>query len=139
MRNTAERKTVFASSAPSVARLRLESEPSRRMLLDGGWWPRSADPVAEIPGLILAIDDRGGRVTRLMLGPAGWDNHPQRLSAADRIIRLGWFRDQPAGLLTAFCGNSGRVDLLVIPPGTAEADALAAMELAAHLPFDFCC
>ena len=57
-------------SVSSVPRLRLESEPSRRTLLDGGWWPRSANPVEEIPGLVLAIDDRCGRVTRLTLGPA---------------------------------------------------------------------
>jgi hypothetical protein len=126
-------------SVSSVPRLRLESEPSRRTLLDGGWWPRSANPVEEIPGLVLAIDDRCGRVTRLTLGPAGWDSQPQLLGAAGRVIRIGWFPDQPAALLTAFSGDNGRMDLLVIPPGTDEADALAAMELASHMPFDFCC
>ena len=127
------------SSVPSVPRLRLESPPSRRALLDGGWWPRSANPVEEIPGLILAIDDRCGRITRLTLGPAGWDSQPQRLIAADRGDSARLVPDQPAGLLTAFCGNNGRMDLLVIPPGTDEADALMAMELASHMPFDFCC
>jgi len=121
---------VLACPVPSVPRLRLDPAGSRGTLLDGGWWPRSGDPAAEFPGLIRAIDDRCGRVTRLMLGPAGWDSQPRRLSAAGRVVRLGWFPGQPAGLLTALCGN-GRMDLLVVPPGTAEADALAAMELAA--------
>ena len=124
-------KPVLAGPVPSVPRLRLEPARSRRTLLDGGWWPRSGDPAAEFPGLIRAIDDRSGRVTRLMLGPAGWDSQPRRLSAAGRVVKLGWFTGQPAGLLTVFCGNNGRVDLLVVPPGTAEADAMAAMELAA--------
>jgi hypothetical protein len=118
-----------ASSAPP--RLRLETARAGRTLLDGGWWPRSGDPVAEFPGLIRAIDERCGRVTRLMLGPAGWDSQPHRLTVAGQVVRLGWFPGQPAGLLTVFCGYNGRVDLLVVPPGTAEADALAAMELAA--------
>jgi Family of unknown function (DUF5994) len=124
-------KPVLADSVPSVPRLRLEPERSRGTLLDGGWWPRSGDPAAEFPGLIRAIDDRCGRVTRLMLGPAGWDSQPRRLSGAGRVVKIGWFSGQPAGLLTAFCGNGDRTDLLVVPPGTAEADALAAMELAA--------
>ena len=131
MRNTAGRKPVFASSAPSVPRLRLGSTPSRRPLLDGGWWPQSADPVAELPGLIRAMDDRYGRVTRLMLGPAAWDSHPRWLGGAGRAVSLDWFPGQPAGLLTAFCAGD-RVDLLVVPPGSAEADALGAMDLAAQ-------
>jgi len=131
MWNTAGRKPVFASPAPSVLRLRLGPAPSRRTLLDGGWWPRSADPVAELPGLIRAIDDRYGLVTRLMLGPAGWDSQPRWLGGAGRAVPLDWFPGQPAGLLTAFC-NGGRVELLVVPPGSAEADALEAMNLAAQ-------
>lgn len=122
---------VLAGPAPSAPRLVLEPPRPRRTLLDGGWWPRSGDPVAEFCGLIGVIDERCGRVTRLMLGPAGWDSRPHRLNVAGRVVKLGWFTGQPAGLLTVFCGSSGRVDLLVVPPGTAEADALAAMELAA--------
>jgi len=131
MWNAAERKPVFARAEPSVARLRLGPASARRMLLDGGWWPRSADPVAELPGLIRAIDDRCGRVTRLMLGPAGWDSQPRWLGGAGRAVPLDWFPGQPAGLLTAFCGGD-RVDLLVVPAGTAEADAIRAMDLAAQ-------
>ena len=59
MRNTAGRGPAFADSALSVPRLRLVPVPSRRTLLGGGWWPRSADPVAELPGLIRAIDTLG--------------------------------------------------------------------------------
>ena len=131
MRNTAARTPAFAGSGSSVPRLCLGPAPSRRPLLDGGWWPRSADPAAELPGLIRAIDDRRGRVTRLMLGPAGWDSQPRWLGGAGRAVPLDWFPGQPAGLLTAFCGDN-HVDLLIVPPGTAEADALAAMDLAAQ-------
>ena len=131
MRNTAGRKPVFASSAPSVPRLRLGPAVSRRTLLGGGWWPRSADPVAELPGLIRAIDDRCGRVTRLVLDPAGWDSQPRWLGGAGRAVSLDWFPGQPAGLLTAFC-DGDHVNLLVVPLGTAEAEALGAMDLAAQ-------
>jgi hypothetical protein len=67
--------------------------------LDGGCWPRSADPVAELPGLILALQGPGppgdhGPVTHLLLpapyirlgqsatpaayrGNGGSDRHPR--------------------------------------------------------------
>ena len=131
MWNTARRKRAFANSGSSVPRLCLGPALSRRTLLDGGWWPRSADPAAELPGLIRAIDDRRGRVTRVMLSPAGWDSQPRWLGGAGRAVPLDWFPGQPAGLLTAFCGDN-HVDLLVVPPGTAEADAAGAMDLAAQ-------
>jgi hypothetical protein len=46
-------------------------------------------------------------------------------------LRLESRRSRRTLLLTVFCGSNSRVDLLIVPPGTAEADALAAMELAA--------
>jgi hypothetical protein len=74
-------------------------------LLDGAWWPRSTGPVAELPGLVLAIDKLRGPVTRLVLAAAGWDGHPRRLGMNGRVLRLGYFTSQPASLLTAICGN----------------------------------
>jgi hypothetical protein len=108
----------------------MEPTGSRRALLDGAWWPRSTDPVAELPGLVLAIDKLRGPVTRLVLAAAGWDSHPRRLGVAGRVLRLGYFTSQPISLLTAVCGND-RVDLLVVPPHTADGTADAAMILAA--------
>jgi hypothetical protein len=129
---TAERQTVISNSAPSEPRLRLDPTLSRHTLLDGGWWPRSADPVAELPGLILALDARRGPVARVMLGAAGWDSRPRRLGVAGRVVRLAWFSTQPVGLLTAICADGDRVDLLVVPPGTDAALAQAAMAAAAQ-------
>ena len=124
--------TAFSVSAPSTPRLRLEPTGSRRTLLDGGWWPRSTDPVAELPGLVLAIDSIRGLVTRLVLSAAGWDGHPRRLDVNGRVLRLGYFTSQSMFLVTAVCGYQGaRVDLLVIPPATRVETADAAMALAA--------
>jgi hypothetical protein len=123
---TAAERMTITSSTP---RLRLEGTGSRRTLLDGAWWPRSTNPVAELPGLILAIDKLRGPVTRLVLATAGWDTHPRRLGIAGRVLRLGYFTSQPVSLLTAICGND-RIDLLVVPPDTADGTADAAMVLA---------
>jgi len=126
----AQRMTVTSSTPPSTPRLRMEATGSRRALLDGAWWPRSTDPVAELPGLVLAIDKLRGPVTRLVLSVAGWEPNPRRLGVAGRVLRLGYFASQPVSLLTAICGND-RVDLLVVPPDTADDTADAAMILAA--------
>jgi hypothetical protein len=125
-----------ASLPPSQLRLRLQSDHSGRTLLDGGWWPRSADPAAELPGLIVALDEQHGPVTRIMLGRTGWDDsRPRRLRvdgpAGRRTVRLGWFETMPAGLLTAI-SRTGRTDLLTVPPSTSEPAALAVMEQAAQ-------
>jgi hypothetical protein len=117
--------------APSAPRLRLEPTGSTRTLLDGGWWPRSTDPAAELPGLILAIDKVRGPITRLILSIKGWEERPRRLSVTGRRLRVGYFTSQPSALLTALGDNGNRVDLLVVPPDTAASTAEAAMALAA--------
>jgi hypothetical protein len=48
-------KPPLAGPVPFVPRLRLDPARSRGTLLDGGWWARSGDPAAELPGLIRAI------------------------------------------------------------------------------------
>jgi hypothetical protein len=127
----ARHMTIVSVTPPSVPRLRLEPTGSRRTLLDGAWWPRSTDPAAELPGLVLAIDKLRGPVTRLVLAAAGWDSHPRRLSVHTRVLRLGYFTSQPLGLLTAICAHNERVDLLVVAPDTDSRTADAAMILAA--------
>jgi Family of unknown function (DUF5994) len=129
---TMSRRTIAtATTTPTTPRLRLEPTGSRRSLLDGGWWPRSTDPVAELPGLVLAIDALRGPVTDLVLSASGWDIHPRRLQVADRVVRLGYFTSQPVSLLTALCGNGDRVDVLVVAPDTEPGTADAAMLMAA--------
>lgn len=124
-------RTVFSATEPSTPRLRLQPGAAPE-LLDGGWWPRSTHPVAEIPGLVLAIDGLHGPITRLMLHGSDWDSQPRRLAVAGRLVRLGYFASQPVGLLTALSGKAGdRVDLVVIPPDTAPDTAETAMTLAA--------
>lgn len=130
MSTIADRRVVTSPSPPSIPRVRWAAPQQVRARLDGGWWPRSTDPIAELPGLILALDQRRGLITRVMLGHAGWDSRPLRLAVAGRVIRLGWFTSMPIGLLTGICANRDRVDLLVVPPGTASAVATAAMALA---------
>jgi Family of unknown function (DUF5994) len=47
-------------SAPPGLRLRLDPTLARGGILDGGWWPRSRDPDAELPELIAGLESSLG-------------------------------------------------------------------------------
>ena len=131
------RETVRAGQQPVAGpgpRLRVRPDRSGPAPLDGSWWPGSADPAAELPGLVLALDQWHGRVTRVLLGAAGWNaDRPRRMTvtgpAGTRIIRLGWFATMPAGLVTAIFADGQRADLVTIPPGTGGREAGVAGDL----------
>jgi hypothetical protein len=67
--------------------------------VDGGWWPRSRDPDAELPDLIAGLDSSIGRITRLALN----------LDAADAANSAG-----PADILAA--AGIGGQDPAPMPP-----------------------
>jgi hypothetical protein len=137
MSSTTESRTAISPTPPATLRLRLQPDGPACTLLDGGWWPRSADPAAELPGLVVALDEQHGPVSKIMLGVADWDSsRPGRLRvdgpAGRRVLRLGWFAAMPAGLLTAIYADGHRTDLLIVPPDTSEQAAQAAMAQAAQ-------
>ena len=126
MLSTTGRETAIGSAQP--ARLELKPDQHGPTVLDGGWWPRSEDPATELPDLIRALDERHGRTRRIMLGAADWTaSRPRQLVFGapenGRIVHLGWFATQPAGLLPeggeviGFC--SWREGLL-LPPQLAD-------------------
>src|SRR5215217_8496946 len=57
--------------APPGLRLQLDPTMAGTGAVDGGWWPRSRDPDAELPGLIAGLDASLGPVTRLALNLDG--------------------------------------------------------------------
>ncbi|OJF11181.1 DUF5994 family protein [Couchioplanes caeruleus] len=58
--------------------------------------------------------------------------HPGRITVEGRVVRLGWYTSQPAGLLTLICDfGRDRFDLLVVPAQATAACAATAMTAAA--------
>lgn len=98
-------------------RLRLRPIPFGHAMLDGCWWPDSADPLAELPGLVRALDLRAAPVVRLLLSVAGWSRRPHEIEVSGRTVTLGYFADRPARLLTACRAGGDGVHLLVVAPG----------------------
>jgi hypothetical protein len=88
--------------APPGLRLQLDPAMAGTGAVDGGWWPRSRDPDAELPGLIAGLDSSLGPITRVALNLDAWDTAPRRVA------------------------------LLVIPPQATTAAAGSAMATAAE-------
>jgi hypothetical protein len=131
MPTTIERVTIVPPTPPSRPRLVLVPTRADQAVLDGGWWPRSGDPVAEIPGLVLALAARFGPIRQLMLASTAWDSRFRRLAVGGGVVRMGWFASMDPALLIATTYRGQQIDLLVVPSDTAASAAEEAMAMAA--------
>jgi hypothetical protein len=135
MRTTVERVTIVPPTPPSRPRLVLAPTRASQAVLDGGWWPRSWDPVAELPGLVLALTARYGPIWQVMLTSTAWDSRFRRLAVdtdvGARVVRMGWYATMDPALLIATTERGDQIDLLVVPPATAATAAEHAMATAA--------
>ena len=132
--------TVSAPSAilagPPASRVSFAPALSRRGAVDGGWWPHSRNAPAELPGLIAALDSRPGvRVQRLSVHRDDWDEIPHRLTTdAGQVIQVDWFTTIPRHTVSVTTAGQGTIELLVVPPGTAEGTAQIALNMAVTGP-----
>ena len=92
---------AIAPPAPAELRLQLDATVAGTGAVDGGWWPRSRDPDAELPGHIAGLGSSLGPITRVALKLDAWDAAPRRVA------------------------------LLVVPPQATTAAAGVAMAMAA--------
>ena len=114
------RSTKISSSGPAP-RLWLEPAGGPRAVVQGCWWPRSTDPAAELPGLVLALDELGGPVVRVRLSAAGWSRRPHDVEVAGRSVTVGYFSGQSTGLLTAIRAGGAGLAVRVVPPAGSRA------------------
>ena len=118
--------------APLGLRLQLDPMMAGTGAVDGGWWPRSRDPDAELPGLIAGLDASVGPITRVALNLDAWDTAPRRVAVDGRRVRVGWFRHMDAHTIGVTRAGQDRMILLVVPPqATTAAAAEIAMAMAA--------
>jgi hypothetical protein len=102
-----------------------------RGLVDGAWWPRSADLSAEITLLVDAVSDAfAGRVVRVTYDRSVWVRVPRRLPYRGSYIHSGWFQMTEPHHITLVMLNGTRVVLLVIPPDLARDQGVWALQRA---------
>lgn len=117
-------------------RVRLTGRSGDR--LDGGWWPRSRDPLAELSDLLLhlaAVPGAGTRAVHAALTWEDWD-HPDPLGAPDAEaaletgVRIGWtVEERHVVVLSLADGTTLR--LLVVPPDFTRGQGAEALLAAA--------
>ncbi|MFF3336771.1 DUF5994 family protein [Streptomyces sp. NPDC002888] len=111
-------------SSSSSLRLSLAPAGPAPALLDGAWWPRSRDLVAELPSLTAVLDPLWGRITRVTVNPTHWPVVPRKVPVAGHVVNVGWFLpEQDPHELLLLSYHMGRWNLLVVPPQTAPVSA----------------
>jgi hypothetical protein len=123
-------------AGPPAPRVSFGPALSRRGAVDGGWWPHSRNAPAELPGLVAALDSRPGvRVQRLSVHRDDWDDIPRRLTTdKGHLIRVDWFTVIARHTVSVTTAGKGTIEVLVVPPGTADGTAVTAMNMAATGP-----
>lgn len=113
--------------------LRLALKPKAALMgaVDGAWWPRTTNPLAEFPAMIAGVELRRGPVDRVAFSSIDWDDAPDRMVVADATIELEGFHSLDRHTVWVSGANWHRMVLLVIPPQADEQAAAAAIALAA--------
>ncbi|MBC9730081.1 DUF5994 family protein [Streptomyces sp. TRM68367] len=117
---------VHESVRPGTALLRLETTHDRQGVLDGAWWPRSRDVAVELPGLISALTERLGPLSRVGLDSVAWNGLPTRLVVDGRVVHIDASAVGDDTVLVTR-GDRDLFSLLVVPPDTPPDAARAAM------------
>ncbi len=116
----------------SEVRLRVKSQAATRSFLDGAWWPRSHDPAAEFPGLVLATSSWVGPVSRVTYRLDDWDTGERELTVEGWLVSLTGSLTLVANTVVVTGTNQDRLSLLVVPPGTPGGAARAVLRAAAR-------
>ncbi|MFC9680300.1 DUF5994 family protein [Streptomyces sp. NPDC056948] len=117
---------VHQAVRPGTAVVRLETTHERQGVLDGAWWPRSRDIAAELPGLISALTEYLGPITRVGLDAGAWEGLPTRMTIDDRVVHIDSFAAGDDTVLITR-GEQDLFSLLVVPPRATPDAARAAM------------
>jgi hypothetical protein len=112
--------------------LRLKPKAPATGYVDGGWWPRSRDLTAELAALAEVLAVRLGRIERVSYGLSAWDTAPRRVDVDGFPVRLEGFTYQAQNVIHVTGSKTGRISLLVVPPGMTDTAGHDAMMTAGH-------
>lgn len=115
-----------------LLRLRLAPHSGMPRPIDGAWWPRSYDLLAELPRLLAGLPRAWGHVTSVTVNGATWSAVPGRMLVSNQVVRLHrTLTASAAHTIVLLAPGQGRWDLLVVPPNTTEEAAEPLMAAAA--------
>jgi hypothetical protein len=117
-----------------LLRLRLAPHGGTPRPIDGVWWPRSYDLLAELPRLLAGLPRAWGRITSVTVNGGKWSETPGRMLIHNEVVRLHRAAVAAAPHTIVLLARRGRWDLLVVPPDTTEKAAEPLMAAAADDP-----
>ncbi|ONI90640.1 hypothetical protein ALI144C_02945 [Actinosynnema sp. ALI-1.44] len=117
---------------PRELRLQVKSRTAARGHVDGAWWPRSSDPAAEFPALIMALSSWGGPARHMAYHLDDWGPADNTLIVESWAVHLVGSRATPASTVVITGLNLEPIRLLVIPPATPPGPARAVLHAASR-------
>ncbi|SDJ27560.1 hypothetical protein SAMN05192558_11440 [Actinokineospora alba] len=125
------RATARAFTERTDARITMKPADATKGFFDGGWWPRSREPVEEFSALISSLAERSGPVDRIGYSRGSWDTAPDQLLVGENTVRLQGFRAMNAHTIVLIGPNLRRFTLLVVPAHAAADLANKALDTVA--------
>lgn len=127
------RTTSVTTSSPARQALRLTLKPQAAAMgmINGAWWPRSRDSLAEFPAMIAGIQWRLGAPSRVAYNTGAWTEAPRRIVVDGYAVRLEGVRSLDEHTVQVSGHGWRRMALLVIPPESAGRTAARALARAA--------
>jgi hypothetical protein len=129
---------VYPDSAAATAvslrqeiRLRMKPFTAARGHVDGAWWPRSHDPAAEFPGLVLAVSSWVGPARRVTYHVDEWDLTTPELMVEGWLVTLVDSATLEPNTVVVTGTDQDRKRLLVVPPATPDGVAQLVLRSAA--------
>ncbi|MFI1761485.1 DUF5994 family protein [Streptomyces sp. NPDC020800] len=121
--------------APPLLRLCLAPESTVPRRIDGAWWPRTFDLLAELPPLLSGLPRAWGQITGVLVNDAGWAGAPGRMLVCNQVVRLRRTSTARApSTIVLMAPAHGRRDLLVVPPEATERAAGSLMSAVGLAP-----
>lgn len=109
--------TPSPSPSPETRPVRLRlGEGAGQDRLDGAWWPYSRDLDREMSDLVQQFPAARGRISRALFSRPDWDTAPRKVTAGDRVVKVGSFPQDDTHVLVIQLSDRTRLTLLVVPP-----------------------
>ncbi|MFF4548222.1 DUF5994 family protein [Streptomyces sp. NPDC001435] len=121
--------------ARPLLRLYLAPESTVPRRIDGAWWPRTFDLLAELPQLLSGLPRAWGQIVSVLVNGTLWTGAPGRMLVCNQVVRLRRTATAHApSTIVLMAPGHGRRDLLVVPPEATERAAESLMSTAGLTP-----
>jgi Family of unknown function (DUF5994) len=127
-RNSSRRDGTPRARTP---RLRLKPKTDCSGYVDGAWWPRSDELMAELPDLFAVLSFRLGAIDHVTYNFSEWTTTPAKIASGGRAVRLNGYHRLPPNTLEVFDANGNKIVFLVVPFHTDPEQAHAIVMTAA--------